>query len=129
MPITNKEYSDAFAQDFSKNIISDGEIFDENVISQSIEMIVATMFGERLFNPEFGSILSIKLFEDFSVVTGEEIINGVAAAIKKYENRVKVLESNIQLDMNQDEHYIILSIPYYILRSGKTSFFKKKIFV
>ena len=123
------EYSDHYAKDISKNIIKGGELFDTEVISQSIEMIILTMFGERLFKPQFGSAIWLTLFEDFTVANGEKLIDGIVASIKKYEDRVRVIESAISLDMKQDEHALKISLPYVILRSGQVSYFKKKIFV
>jgi phage baseplate assembly protein W len=124
-----KEYSDDFARDIAKNITRDGNVINEDAISQSIEMIIATTPGERLFKPEFGTLTWATLFEDFTVAGGERLIDDIVAAIRKYEDRVEVLESDITLQMNQNENSMLLSIPYIIKRTGKVSRFDKKIFV
>jgi phage baseplate assembly protein W len=124
-----KEYSDDFARDIAKNITRDGNVINEDAISQSIEMIIATTPGERLFKPEFGTLTWATLFEDFTVAGGERLIDDIVAAIRKYEDRVEVLESDITLQMNQNENSMLLSIPYVIKRNGKVSRFDKKIFV
>jgi phage baseplate assembly protein W len=127
--VNSKEYSEHWAYDISKNVISQGELYDDDVIKQSIEMIVATYFGERLFNLGFGSPVWGRIFEKMSPNDGENLLNGIAAAIKKWENRVLLNEPQMRVVMKTDENTISLSIPYTIKRSGKGSIWQKKIFI
>jgi len=129
MPILPKEYSEHWAYDISKNIISKGEVWDEDAVKQSIEMIVATYFGERLFNLPFGSPVWGKLFETMTPNDGENLLNGVAAAIKRWEDRVRLIEADMRVINKTDDNSITLVIPYIIKRSGKSSIWQKKIFI
>lgn len=127
MAINVKEYSESFAYDISKNVLSKGEIHDTDVLSQSIEMILTTMFSERLFNPNFGTPLAGYLFEFIDEGSGEQILDKVIEAIGRWEDRVTVITNSATLTILDDDHSIILDIPYVIKRSGTTSTFKKKI--
>jgi phage baseplate assembly protein W len=129
MAIVPKEYSENWAYDISKKVISKGEIWNDDVIAQSIELIVATYFGERLFNLSFGSPVYGKLFETISISDGENLLNGVATAIKKWEDRVYLIEQQMRVKVDVDNNSITLLIPYIIKRSGKSSIWQKRIFI
>jgi phage baseplate assembly protein W len=118
---------DRYAYDISKNVISDGEIWDEDVISQSIEMIISTMFGERLFNPFFGSPLHSYLAEGVTRKTADRLLNSVLTAIKRWEDRITIIEDGVELVVSTDGHTIRLRIPYSINKSQIISTFDKKI--
>jgi len=128
MPFLDQQYEDNWAYDIDKNFKSRGELRDEKVISQSIEMILATSYGERLFNPNFGSPLWAQLFENMNENTGEELLNGCINAIKRWEDRIQLLEDEASITVFIDQNAIRLSLPYVILRSGKTAVWEKKIF-
>jgi hypothetical protein len=53
MAITPKQNSDHFAYDLSEKVITQGELYDDKVISQSISTILGTNYGERVFNIGF----------------------------------------------------------------------------
>ena len=127
MPFLEKEFSDDWAYDLDKNFKSKGELKNEDVITQSIELIIGTILGERLFNPRFGSRVFETLFEGLTETTGEEVLDSAIEAIKEYEDRVIVNENNSELLIFPDNNSVIISIPYRIKRSGKESVFKKKI--
>lgn len=127
MAIIAKEYSDHYAYDISKNVFSKGEVWDEDAIKQSIELIVATYFGNRLFNLSFGSPIWGKLFETMSPSEGERLLDGVANAIKKWDNRVQLLEGQMKIINDLENNSLTLVIPYVIKRSGKASIWQKKI--
>lgn len=127
MGFIEKEFSDNFAYDISMRIKSEGEIWDDDVISQSITLILSTSYGERLFNTSFGSPVFNMLFNTFSNKSGEELLDEVALAIKTYEDRVTVLEDKMIVEYDDTNNTIILEIPYYIKKTGKSSVWKKKI--
>lgn len=127
MPFLEKQYSDKWAYDLSKNYKTEGELWDDSVIKQSIELIIGTIFGERLFNFRFGTKVFSTLFEGITESTGEEILTTVIEAIKEYEDRVVVDESNCELLVYNDDNSIVIKIPYQITRSGKESIWEKKI--
>jgi len=119
--------SDNWAQDLDKNGTSNGEIKDTDVLAQSIEMILVTIYGERLFNLTFGCSLTRKVFENMSPALAEELLDEVAAAIKRWEDRIQVIEAQMRLIFNRDQNSLILIIPYYVKKTGVTSVFKKKL--
>ncbi len=118
---------DRYAYDLSKNIVSTGEIWDDKVINQSIEMIISTMYGERVFNPMFGSPLNSFLFEGVSRKTAEAALNGIVTAVKRWEKRISIIEDGLKMVVSKDGHSIVLKIPYIINKSQIVSMFDKKI--
>ena len=127
MAINVKLFSDSYAYDISKNVLSQGELYDTDAISQSLEMILCTMFNERLFNPTFGSTLSSYIFEFVNENSGEKLLDDIIAAIKRWDSRITVLERQAALQILDDEHAIILTLPYRINQRNITSVFKKKL--
>lgn len=127
MAVNVKKFSDHYAYDISKNILSKGEIYDTDVLSQSIEMILTTMFNDRLFNTSFGSILPSYLFDFINENSGEKLLDDVIAAIHRWDDRIIVISNSATLQILNDQYAIILTLPYYIKQNGNTSIFKKKI--
>ena len=119
--------SDNWAQDISKNAITYGDLKDVDVLDQSIELILTTVYGERLFNLTFGSGLTLKVFGTMTPDFAEEVLNDVAGAIRRWEDRIRVIESNMRIIQNVDDNSIIIVIPYYVLKTGVGSIFKKKL--
>lgn len=122
-----RQFTDNWAYDISLMLKNKAEIYDEDVINQSIEMILGTAYGERFFNPAFGSSLPYKIFETINESSGEQLIDDIVGQLKRWEDRIVILERQIELKINPDENYIILNIPYIIKRTGKSSKFIKKI--
>lgn len=127
MAINVKLYSDNWAYDISSNVINKGEIVDEEVISQSIELILATGYGERLFNPTFGSPLYSILFDHLDEFTAEKLIDDCISAINKWEDRIMVISTETKVEILDNENSIILTIPYIIKQTNKASIFEKQI--
>ena len=127
MAVNVKKYSDHYAYDISKNVLSKGEIYDTDVLSQSIEMILTTMFNERLFNTSFGSVLPSYLFDFINESSGEKLLDDIITAIHQWEDRIIVIAGSASLQILNDENAIILMLPYYIKQNGITGTFKKKI--
>jgi len=116
-----------WASDLDINVVKNGEIFDVDVINRSIEMILSTQYGERLFNPSFGCGVQLKLFEGMTKQNIESILDDIIGAIKKWERRVVVLENDARVIANTDENSLVLIIPYVINRNGIAGTFRKKI--
>ena len=79
---TNIENVDRWAYDISQNVISKGEIYDVDVINQSIENILMTTIGERIFNINYGSNLMYKIFDLATITAGEKILVDIVNTIK-----------------------------------------------
>ena len=127
VPTIDKEYSSRWAYDISKRVIAKGEIFDTDVIDQSIEMILTTYPTERFFNPSFGSLLLARIFEVITDEDAEVLLDDVAEAIKTWEDRVFLIEKKMRIDFSPDDGFVILTIPYVVRRTGLKSTFQKKI--
>jgi phage baseplate assembly protein W len=102
-----------FAYDLSNNI-SKGEIYDYDVITQSIETILTTMYGDRLFNPRFGSSLGGILFNTINSQTGEAVLDDVIKAINSIEKRITVFPNQAKMTISTDQRAVILDIPYAV---------------
>ncbi len=125
--MATKLFTDSFAYDLSKNIQQDGEIFDQDVIEQSIESILSTLFGERIFRPTFGSLVPSVLFENLDEETGEELLDNALESLEIWEDRIIVLREQATIQILIDDNSIILNIPYVINQINITSIFKRKI--
>jgi phage baseplate assembly protein W len=125
--ITPKENSDHFSYDISERIISKGEVFDEDAISQSISQILGTNRGERVMNINFGSSLGFRLFEIMDQRSGEELLNTIVRELYVYlENQIVIDESSMTMNIDKDNNSMQISIPYRIKNSAKRSIYKKK---
>lgn len=125
---SDKLYSDTFAYDLSSDILSKGEVYNEDAINVSINNILSTLFTERLFKVAFGSALQLLLFDTISTTSQlQTILNGVTASLKQWEPRIIVIEDQCAADFNQDTHILQLKIPYIINKSGIVNSFETKI--
>jgi phage baseplate assembly protein W len=122
-----KKFDEDWCYDLHQNFISNGEILNELVIKQSIDSIILTNFGERLFNRSFGSGLLSYVFENINEKTGEQILDNLINSIKKWEDRIIVDSNNCKLNVNVDENSISVIIPYKIIRTGNNDVYVKNI--
>lgn len=127
MALNQKENSDRWAYDISNNVVSKGEIYDVDVINQSIENILMTLVGERIFNINYGSNLMLRVFDTASVKMGEDILNDIVKTIQQWEDRVKIIEGEMKMNIDPDTNSAVIEIPYRIRNTGLKSVFKKKI--
>jgi len=118
--------SSHFAYDVSKNILSKGDIWDEDAINQSIELIIATMYGERVFNQNFGSPVGGMLFQNFRGVTGS-ILDAIVDSINTFEPRVSVVTSLSSAVSNPDSNEITINLTYIIIQNNVVGNFNKVI--
>ena len=120
-----KKYSDNWALDASYNLYSVVEIKNVEVINQSIEMILATPIGTRLFNLNFGSNFSIRIFDNMNPSYLQTVIDDTVNKIEMWEDRILVLKDDVNLSVNPDSNEMFLTIPYIIkARNIKGSFSK-----
>ena len=122
-----QKYADDWAYDLPIKVISKGEIVNEDVINQSIEMIIATIRGQRLFLPSFASDFSRRIFDIMDDTFYENLLDDTLLAIKKWEDRIVVLEDDVRLSINPDNNSASITIPYIIKQRGIKAEFKKKI--
>lgn len=125
--ITQKENVDNWAIDISRSVTSIGEIRDVEVINQSIESILGTSNGERIFFLDYGSSLINRLFEIQTVQAGEDILKDIKNQIQFWDDRIIVDDANMRLQMDTNNNSCIISIPYIIKKNSVNGLYKKKI--
>lgn len=118
---------DHYAYDVNKNVLTGGELYDEEALKQSLEMIVSTLVGERIFS-QFGSTVTLQLFRNFSPSRSNDILNSIAAAVRQWDSRIKINEPNMRLFYDStNPNEFILFIPFTIVPQQINSVFQKKI--
>ena len=81
-------------------------LLDLDAVKASVRNIVLTSFGERPFNPGFGTSLNSVLFEPADIFTKITITNSIKAALAKYDNRVANVTVQV-LDDSDNNRYVI----------------------
>lgn len=119
--------SDPFAYDISKDCLTKGEVINEAVISLSIENILMTMNGERVFMPLFGSPLSRLIFDGFTKRKTEQLATEVLKAIEMFEDRIVIDKGNSEFTFDDNSGTLEISIPYVIIRERIASTFNKRV--
>lgn len=128
--MSEKLYSDNFAYDLSNKILTKGEIFDYDVINQSIENILSTVFGERLFNPFYGSTLSNQLFEAMDsrfLNNNTALLDALIQQINLWENRIVFIMGDSFFKADPDNNMVSLQLTYYVKKTQIKNTFKRKI--
>jgi len=122
-----KNFASDWAFDLSIESIKDGEIKNFDVINQSIEMILTTLPGERLFNPTFGSNFQLRLFDTMDKDFLELLLNDTVDAITKWEPRIMILDKEVRLNIYSNNNSAMILIPYIVKENRMKAEFKKNI--
>ena len=72
-------------------------------VIQSCLNILRTNNGERPFNYNFGANLRSYLFENMTRITAASMASSINVALKNYEPRIEVLNTNIQARADENE--------------------------
>jgi len=78
-------------------------------VIQSCLNILRTNNGERPFNYHFGANLRSYLFENMSQITAANMTTSINTALKNYEPRLEVLNTNIQTKPDSNEVFITVT--------------------
>ena len=78
-------------------------------VIQSCLNILRTNNGERPFNYNFGANLRSYLFENITRITAASMATSINTALKNYEPRIEVLNTNIQAKADDNEIFIIVT--------------------
>jgi phage baseplate assembly protein W len=116
-----------YAYDVSKNITDEGEVIDSDAINQSLENILLTNFGERVFMPSFGSNLLAMLFEAGTAERLTTIYSDLLDQIQRWENRVTVSKAASSLYFDGANNTVYIKIDYSIRKTGLNGSLRKKI--
>ena len=115
-----------WAYDLPINCFKAGEVYNSDVINQSIECILMTVIGEVMFDLTYGSSFSLQLFENMTTAGLDNILNLTAAALAKFEPRITVLEADMRIEASLDTHSVTVTIPYIINSVKQIGVFQKK---
>lgn len=106
----------------------------EEDVRQSIRLILATSFGERVMRPDFGAGLRAVLFEPLSTTTMSLVQHHVERALVEWEPRIDLLDVSVAADSPPVGRLLItlnyrvratnafynLVYPFYLLESAPT---------
>jgi len=120
MAITGKikDFSRAFRDvklSFLKNPVTSDitQVKDANAIRDAVRNIVLTRFGERPFQPKYGSKVTDLLFEQADQFLGETLRDEIKIAIENYEPRVSLIRTDIYL--LEDSNELEIEIEFLII--------------
>ena len=106
-PATYKDLDFSFKQNPNTNDV--GIKKDNLSISQSVLNILRTNHGERPFNHDFGANLRSYLFENMTNITAANMATSINLALKNYEPRIEVLNTNIQARPDENDVNITIT--------------------
>jgi hypothetical protein len=86
---------------------------DADAIQTSIKNILFTNYGERFFQPEFGSGIKHLLFENITAETEYTLRRKIEISIRNYEPRVSYLE--VYVNGIPDENTYVVTIYFSIV--------------
>jgi len=104
---TYKDLDFSFKQNPNTNDV--GIKKNNAAVIQSCLNILRTNNGERPFNYNFGANLRSYLFENMNQITAANMSTSINVALKNYEPRIEVLNTNIQARADDNEVYITVT--------------------
>ena len=78
-------------------------------VIQSCLNIIKTNHGERPFDYHFGANLRAYLFENMDNITAANMSTSINTALRNYEPRLEVLNTNIQAKADSNEVFITVT--------------------
>lgn len=120
-------FIDNYAIDLSKKSLSISDVYDSQALLQSVENIILTIPGERVFQLDFGSPLMTTTFRNINEQNGERLLDAIIDAINKFEPRVRVISSKCVLQLIPSQNSLNIEIPFVVLKSGAYLEYNKKL--
>lgn len=104
--------------DLSADLIQDGQarlkkVINVEAVKTSIDNILRTYQGERVFLPQFASRLRALLFEPISEDTVKAISDNIKQSIEIWDNRVSV--TGVDMRTDADSNFTSATINFQIL--------------
>ena len=95
---------------FKRNPLTDDiiTISNETAIARSIRNIVYTQYGEKFFNPRFGSDIQNALFENLDEITSSVIRDKIRASIINYEPRARLIRVDVSPNYDGNEFNVAI---------------------
>jgi len=100
--------------DINESIITGVLVEDISSIYQSINNILNTTPGERIFNPEFGIDLASWIFDLINTSSAFAILSEITGAINRWEPRVFVEFGQSTVTPNYDNNLYDINIIFSI---------------
>lgn len=116
-----------YAIDLAKKSLTVSDIYDSQALLQSIENILLTVPGERVFEPEFGSFLTATTFRNLTTESGERLLDSLIKSITRFEPRVKVISSKCQLMIDKTQNSVSIKIVFVSKDSNTPMEYTKKL--
>jgi hypothetical protein len=91
--------------------------FDEDIVNESISIILSTRKGERLLRPDFGADIMSLVFSENNAHTANMVNVYVREALEKWEPRIEVEDVTVTLDSNE-RNLLNINIEYQIRSSN-----------
>lgn len=113
MAVTKEYYSDLSYKPVLNQLGDVTKVINTDAIKQSIQTIMYTVPGSRLFEPQFGVGIERFLFEEFSPATGQALGKAIETGLSKYENRI-VLQS-VQVSLLEADLSYNVAIQYVVV--------------
>jgi len=91
-------------------------IRNEDAIKRSVKNIIFTILGEKPFEPNFGSVINVSLFELDTTLNQVRISDEITQSLSSYEPRIDNIEVTVQIyadsnELNCTVQYDIVGIP------------------
>jgi len=125
MAITPRSRTAEFFSDFGSNLEQIpgrrdlSRKVNEQAVRQSVENLLLTDRGERLFQPDIGCNIRGSLFENIDQNTILILKENIKSTISTYEPRAEV--KDIIVDANIDSNALFVEVIFSVINSGRDS--------
>ena len=102
-------------------------VYDIESINESIDNLITTKIGERVFNRALGSNLSQILFEPLTDTIVQDSVMKIHQVLLKYEPRVRLNLNNSSVTFERDESRLDIFLQYVIKSTNQVGIFSKTI--
>ena len=106
----------SFPPSFTKGENEADMASDEEDIRQSLIILLSTVKGERVMQPDYGADMKDMLFEPLTVSFAKRMSSHIERAILFYEPRIKT--DDITFTANKENGMVILRIDYTIIATN-----------
>lgn len=98
---------------------------DENAINDSLDNILTTIPGERLFNPHFGARVMDKVFDPINNHTSFAMMTDMIVAINQWEPRIRLLLDQCRIIAKPDENRYEIVLRYEVILSRQVGDYRR----
>ena len=91
---------------------------DSRAITTAIRNLLATSYGERLFQPNIGCSLRSLLFEPIDAITTMEIRDRILTTLRNHEPRIESVV--VDVIANPDQNHYTVNVEYSVRAVGDT---------